>query len=150
MFAGGSPDKTVIEGKRVVTVETTIRELSQSIAMALTFASIQHTCHAALHTFPTLRVHPIGIDIILYNTLSDRLMLNCFKWSEQTFFLLWLVLHHNLFSFQELPKKYEKLTCGFCAYVENSNAMQEEPKYLVFENSFEVNDTKIVREYRSP
>ena len=64
-----------------------------------------------------------------------------------TSFLLWLVLHHNLFSFQEFPKKYETFTCGFQAYVQNSNTMLEEPKHLVFKTSFEVNDTIIERQY---
>ena len=75
-------DSIIIEGKRVVMVETTIRELSQSIATMLTFAWTQQKSHDGLHTFPTLRVHPIGIDIILYNTLSDHLMLTCLKWSD--------------------------------------------------------------------
>ncbi|CAH3165885.1 unnamed protein product [Porites evermanni] len=44
-------------------------------------------------------------------------MLACWKWSEHTLFLLWLVLHHNLFSFQTVPKDYENFTCVFHAYV---------------------------------
>jgi len=98
LFAGSSPSRTVIEGKNNVS-QTTIRELAQSIATALTFASIQQKRHKELHMFPTLRVHPKGIDVILYNTHSDHLMLGSFSWSEQGLFVLWLVLHHNLFSF---------------------------------------------------
>ena len=70
--------------------------------------------------FPTLRVHPMGIDIILYNTVSDYLMLACWKWSEHTLFLLRLVLHHSLFSFQTVPKDYENFTCDIYAYVNYS------------------------------
>ena len=138
LFAGGSPNKTVIEGKRAAEQSsTTIQELCQSIATALTFANIQSKRHDLIHTFPTLRVHPI----------SDHLMLACCKWSENTLFLLWLVLYHNLFSFQTLPKDYENFTCGFHAYVNYSKAMQKEPKYLVRKNSFLVNDMRLEREY---
>ena len=126
LFAGGSPNKTVIEGKRAAEqLSTTIQELCQSIATALTFANIQSKRHDLLHTFATLRVHPMGIDIILYSTVSDHLMLACWKWSEHTLFLLWLVLHHNLCSFQTLPKDYENFTCDFYAYVNYSKAMQK-------------------------
>ena len=58
----------------------------------------------------------MGNDITLYNTVSDHLMLACWKRSEHTLFLLWLVLHHSLFSFQTVPKDYENFTCGFHAY----------------------------------
>ena len=89
----------------------------------------------------------MGIDIILYNTLSDHLMLACWKWSEHTLFLLWLVLHHNLFSFQTVPKDYENFTCVFHAYVHYSKAMQKEPKYLVRKNSFLMTDMRLEWEY---
>ena len=148
MFAGGSPNKTVIEGKKGVLEKTTVAALSQSLATALTFARIQQKRHSGHHTFPTLRVHPLGVDIILVNAVSDHLMLTCLKWSQQVFFMLWLVLHHNIFSFLELPKKYERYTCGLVGYIANSGAMKTEPKYLVFKNSFELNDAEIEREFR--
>ena len=126
LFAGGSPNKTVIEGKRAAEQSSTmIQELSQSITMALTLANIQSKRHDLLHTFATLWVHPMGIDLILYNTVSDHLKLACWKWSEHSLFLLWLVLHHNLFSFQTLPKDYENFTSDFHAYVNYSKAMQK-------------------------
>jgi len=146
LFAGSSPNRTVVEGKNNVSQTTTIRELAQSIATALTFASIQQKRHKELHTFPTLRVHPKGIDVILYNTRSDHLMLGSFSWSEQGLYMLWLVLHHNLFSFRQVPKRFEKMTCGFQAYVQSSHSMQKEPKYLVFKNNFEVRDVIITRQ----
>ena len=126
MFAGGSPNKTVIEGKKAVSVKTTIATMSQCVAMALTFAKIQQKRHQGLHTFPTLRVHPIGIDIILYNAVSDHLMLTCLTWTNQALFMLWLVLHHNVFSLLELPKEYERYTSGFLDYIANSGAMKTE------------------------
>ena len=149
MFAGGSPNKTVIEEKRKVSQKTTIPELSQSLATALTFARIQRKRHDGFHTFPTLRVHPLGIDIILYNTVSDHLMLNCFSWSNHALFMLWLVLHHNIFSFLELPEEYQRYTSGFLDYVAKSDAMKTEPKYLVFRNSFDSDNKEFRRDYRS-
>jgi len=144
LFAGSSPNRTVIEGNNSVS-QTTIRELTQSIATALTFASIQQKRHKELHTFPTLRVHPKGINVILYNTQSDHLMLGSLSWSEQGLFVLWLMLNHNLFSFQQVPKKFETMTCGFQAYcVQSSHTMQKEPKYLVYKNNFEVRDVIII------
>ena len=89
----------------------------------------------------------MGIDITLYNTVSDHLMLACWKRSEHTLFLLWLVLHHSLFSFQTVPKGYENFTCGFHAYVNYSKAMQKEPKYLVRKNSFLMTDMRLEWEY---
>lgn len=144
MFAGGSPNK-VIEGKKGVSETTTISALSQSIATALTFARIQQKRHSELHTFPTLRLHPLGVDIILCNAVSDHLMLTCLAWSKQALFVLWLVLHHNVFSFLQLPKKYERYTSGFLDYIKNSGAMKTEPRYLVFKNSFELKQEKIQR-----
>jgi len=146
LFAGASPDKVVIEGKKSVSEKTTISALSQTIATALTFARIQQKCHSEHHTFPTLRVHPLGVDIILYNAVSDHLMLTCLAWSKQA--LLWLVLHHNLFSFVQLPKRYEGYTSGFLDYIKTSGAMKTEPKYLVLKNSFELKQEEIQREYR--
>ena len=126
LFAGGSPNKTVIEGKRAAEQSSTmIQEPCQSITMALTLANIQSKRHDLLHTFATLWVHPMGIDLILYNTVSDHLKLACWKWSEHSLFLLWLVLHHNLFSFPTLPKDYENFTSDFHAYVNYSKAMQK-------------------------
>ena len=147
LFAGGSPNETV-ERKKGVSVKTTISALSQCLATALTFARIQQKRHRGHHTFPTLRVHPLGVDIILYNAVSDHLILSCLAWSQQALFMLWLVLHHNIFSFLELPKKYERYTSGFLDYIAHSGAMKTEPKYLVFKNSFEVNDVEIPRELR--
>lgn len=147
MFAGGSPNKTVIEGKKGVSVKTTISALSQCLATALTFARIQQR-HRGHHTFPTLRVHPLGVDIILCNAVSDHLMLTCLTWSQQALFMLWLVLHHNIFSFLKLPKKYERYTSGFLDYIANSGAMKTEPKYLVCKKSFEFNEREIERELR--
>ena len=89
----------------------------------------------------------MGNDITLYNTVSDHLMLACWKRSEHTLFLLWLVLHHSLFSFQTVPKDYENFTCGFHAYVNYSKAMQKEPKYLVRKNSFLMTDMRLEWEY---
>ena len=37
LFAVGSPNKIAIEGKKAVLLNTTVQELSQSIATALTF-----------------------------------------------------------------------------------------------------------------
>ena len=136
------------KGKKGVSVKTTIAVLSQSLATALTFARIQQKRHPGHHTFPTLRVHPLGVDIILVNALSDHLMLTCLGWSQQALFVLWLVLHHNIFSFLELPKKYQSYTSGFLDYIAHSSAMKTEPKYLVFKNSFEGNDVEIQREIR--
>lgn len=62
--------------------------------------------------------------------------------------MMWLVLHHNIFSFLELPKKYEKYTSGLLSYIANSGAMKTEPKYLVVKNSFELNEAEIEREFR--
>ena len=146
-LAGGSPKKTVIEGKKAVSAKTTISEMSQCIAMALIFARIQRKRHHGLHKFPTLRVLPKGIDIILYNTVSDHLLLSL-AWTNQVLFMLWLVLPHNVFSFQELPKKYKRYTSGFLDYIANSGATRIEPKYLVFRNSFEFNEEEIPRENR--
>ena len=148
LFAGGSPKKTVIEGKKAASVKTTISTMSQCVATALTFAKIQQKRHHGLHTFPTLRVHPIGIDIILYNAVSDHLMLTCLTWTNQALFMLWLVLHHNVFSLLELPKEYERYTSGFLDYIANSGAMKTEPKYLVFKKSFELDEEEIDREHR--
>lgn len=145
---GGSPNKTVIEGKKGVSEKTTISALSESLATALTFARIQQKRHSGHHTFPTLRVHPLGVDIILFNAVSDHLMLTCLKWSQQALFMMWLVLHHNIFSFLELPKKYEKYTSGLLSYIANSGAMKTDPKYLVVKNSFELNEAVIEREFR--
>ena len=147
LFAGASPDKVVIEGKKSVSEKTTISALSQTIAMALTFARIQQKRHSEHHTFSTLRVHPLGVDIILHNALSDHLMLTCLAWSKSALFMLWLVLHHNLFSFRQVPKGYEGYTSGFLDYIEFSGAMKTEPKYLVLKNSFELNQEEIQRDY---
>ncbi|XP_020624454.1 uncharacterized protein LOC110061931 isoform X3 [Orbicella faveolata] len=144
---GASPDKVVIEGKKSVSEKTTISALSQTIAMALTFARIQQKRHSEHHTFPTLRVHPLGVDIILHNAVSDHLMLTCLAWSKSALFMLWLVLHHNLFSFRQVPKGYEGYTSGFLDYIEFSGAMKTEPKYLVLKNSFELNQEEIQRDY---
>ena len=148
MFAGVSPDKVVIEGKKSVSEKTTISALSQTIATALTFARIQQKRHSKHHTFPTLRVHPLGVDIILHNAVSDHLMLTCLSWTRQALFMLWLVLHHNLLSFLQVPKRYERYTSGFLDYIKTSGAMKTEPKYLVFKNSFELKQEEIVREHR--
>ena len=148
LFAGSSPNKVVIEGKKSVSEKTTISALSETIATALTFARIQQKRHSKHHTFPTLRVHPLGVDIILYNAVSDHLMVTCLSWSRHALFMLWLVLHHNLFSFLQVPEVYETYTCGFLHYIETSGAMKTEPKYLVFKNSFELKQKELVRERR--
>ena len=142
LFAGSSPK----EGKKSVSEKTTISALSQTIATALTFARIQQKRHSEHHTFPTLRVHPLGVDIILHNAISDHLMVTCLAWSRHALFMLWLVLHHNLFSFLQVPKGYERYTSGFLHYIETSGAMKTEPKYLVFKNSFELKQEELVRE----
>ena len=140
--------KLLLKGKKSVSENTTISALSQTIATALTFARIQQKRHSEHHTFPTLRVHPLGVDIILHNAVSDHLMLTCLAWSHQALFMLWLVLHHNLFSFLQLPKRYEGYTSGFLDYIKTSGAMKTEPKYLVLKNSFELKQEEIQREYR--
>ena len=133
-----------MKGKKV-SPKTTIPELSQSLATALTFARIQQKRHNGLHTFPTLRVHPMGIDILLYNTVSDHLMLSCLAWPNRALFMLWLVLHHNIFSFLELPEKYQRYTSGFLDYVAKSDVMKTEPKYLVFGNNFDSDGKEVCR-----
>jgi len=146
------PDETGVspgKRKRSVSEHTTISALSQTIATALTFAKIQQERHSEHHTFPTLRMHPLGVDIILYNAVSDHLMLSCSAWSEHALFMLWLVLHHNLFRFVQLPKGYEKYTSGFLDYIKASGAMKTEPKYLVLKNGFELEHKVIKREYIS-
>lgn len=62
--------------------------------------------------------------------------------------MLWLVLHHDVFSFLELPKEYERYTSGFLDYIANSGAMKTEPKYLVFKESFELDEEEIDRQHR--
>ena len=62
--------------------------------------------------------------------------------------MLWLVLHHNLFPFVQLPKSYEGYTSSFLDYIKTTGAMKTEPKYLVLKNSFELKQEEIHREYR--
>lgn len=47
-----------------------------------------------------------------------------------------------------MAKKYERYTSRFLDYIAYSGAMKTEPKYLIFKNSFEVNDEEIQRELR--
>ena len=62
--------------------------------------------------------------------------------------MLWLVLHHDVFSFLELPKEYKRYTSGFLDYIANSGVMKTEPKYLVLKKSFELDEEEIDREHR--
>ena len=59
------------------------------------------------------------------------------------------MLHHNIFSFLELPEKYQRYTSGFLDYVAKSDAMKTEPKYLVFGNNFDSDGKEVRREYRA-
>ena len=135
MFAGASPNRTIIEGKREVKEKTTVSELSQTLATAIIFGKIQHERHRELRTFPTLRVDPTGIDFVLYNAKNDQLILFPSQWSHNTFFYLWLVLHHNIFKFKLLPATYGKYVGGVREFAERTGAFQDEPKYLVNKDS---------------
>ena len=129
-------NRTIIEGKREVKDKTTVSELSQTFATAITFGKIQHQRHRELHTFPTLRVDPTGIDFVLHNAKNDQLILFPSQWSHNTFFYLWLVLHHNIFKFKLLPAAYGKCVTGVQEFADRTGAFQEEPKYLVNKDSF--------------
>ena len=117
--------------------------------MALIFGKIQHERHQ-LHTFPTLRVTPIGIDFVLYNAQADQLMVICSDWSEQTFFLLWLVLHHNIFKFKTLESKYAHCKSGFVDYVNKTSHMKQGYKYLVSKHNLRGRDWCFNRQRSAP
>lgn len=121
-------------------MEPDVNELSQSFATAITFATIQHQRHSELHTFPTIRVHPRGVDIIIYNSELDLLMANYYGWTYKSFLFLWMVLNHKIFSFNDLSqyKNREDYKCGYRSLANQFGVAQAPPRYGVNKASFEV------------
>ena len=69
--------KIVVEGRNRTKVSTDVHELSQCFATAITFSTIQQKQHPTVHGFPTIRIHPRGFEIILYNPQFDLLLISC-------------------------------------------------------------------------
>ena len=92
----------------------------------------------------------MDIDFVLYNAQADQLMVICSNWSEQTFFLLWLVLHHNIFKFKMVKSKYAHCKSGFGDYVSKTGFMEKNFKYLVSKQDFNVGNCYFNRQSSAP
>ena len=75
-----------------------------------TIATLRSTCFQR-------RVHPIGIDILLYNTVSDHLMLTCWKWSDERFFCCGWCYTITYLVFRNCHKSTKGLNAAFVLLV---------------------------------
>ena len=109
------------EGKKKFQFKPDVRELSECIATAITFGTIQSRCHSKLHGFPTIRIHPAGFDIIVYNFDFDVLLTSYLGWSRKALLILWIVERYKIFpithtcmqDLQKCPSGYLSLAKQF-------------------------------------
>ena len=147
-----SPGKSIVEGKNAV--HDSLNALSQCIATIITFAQIQLKRHPGIsYPIPMLRVDPEGVVVLVYDYLSDVLMISQrIGWGSYAFIVVWLTLHYSLFPSNPLSDLSD-YCCGYRAmsqgislgdiwYLRNPSIFSESPhkKLFVF-NYF----SKIVR-----
>lgn len=64
-------------------IQTDVRELSECIATAITFATIQSRRNSKIHGSPTIRIDPAGFDIVVYNPEFDVLLMSHLGWTRK-------------------------------------------------------------------
>ena len=107
------------EKKKKIRFRPDVRELSECIAMAITFATIQNQRNGEIHGSPTIRIHPAGFDIVVYNPEFDVLLMSHFGWTRKALLILWIVVHYNIFPITHAcMKDLQKYPCGYHCFAE--------------------------------
>lgn len=71
------------EEKKKIRFRPDVRELSECIATAITFATIQSRRNSKIHGSPTIRIDPAGFDIVVYNPEFDVLLMSHLGWTRK-------------------------------------------------------------------
>ena len=116
----------------------------QSIAALLAFSKIQKFRHREeSDAFAMLIVCPTDVVILIYQPETDTFVISqALSWGKVTYFFVWAVLHHKIFSI-EIPVPKE---CGFTKATRN--LLFDDYWYLANRNVLQGNsDPKLITEW---
>ena len=99
-----------------------VHELSECIAIAITFATIQS--RRKIHGSPTIRIHPAGFDLVVYNPEFDVLLISYFGWTRKSFLILWIVLHYKIFPVTHTcMRDLQECSSGYVSFIKQCNKL---------------------------
>ena len=137
-----------MEGKKKIAEDPNFEELSEVLATVIAFSFVQNIRHSSVTRFPTIRIHPSGFDILIYDCVNDVLLGNFYKWHDNAFPYMWAVLHYQAFLDMEcqMPLNAE------CGYMQNANLLnkwsphvRDTPDYLINKLDFATETHQIHR-----
>ena len=116
-FTDDSPSKVPVEGKRTSTSK--LHHLSQVVATVIAFSFVQNSHHSSVTKVPTVRIHPNGFEVLIYDCKNDTLFTAGFGWGENEIPILWAVLNYKEFLDMELQLEHKS---GYIAFANLNKA----------------------------
>lgn len=104
----------------------------------ITFGTIQRQHHSEVHGFPIIRIHPGGLDIIVYNPEFDLLLISYLGWTRKVALILWIVEHYKIFPIKlETMQDHKQFSRGYVSFAKQFESLPKGPyRYGVHKGHF--------------
>ena len=101
-----------------------------------------------VHGFPIIRIHPGGLDIIVYNPEFDLLLISYLGWTRNALLILWIVEHYKIFPIKrENMQDHQQYSCGYHSFAKQFQSLPKGPyQYVVHKAHFRTSNEPYFRD----